>query len=136
MKKDIDKLFSESLHTYYFLLIVIVIIKLLGSDWFDIVETNTSLVMINNFISTFKLEHLWYFVTLYINVFIVISITTNKNDKHMKIYSIFVTIVAMIFQILKSKINIPLLFVICDGVYMFAFSIIYLIMSKIKIKII
>lgn len=69
MKKDIDKLFSESLHTYYFLLILIVIIKLLGSDWFDIIENNTTINMISSFVKYWRLENIWYGISLYINVY-------------------------------------------------------------------
>lgn len=133
MKKDLDKLFIRSIQTYYFLLLIIVIIKLLGGNYFEIVYTNKAVNMINNFITHWKLENIWYTFTLYINVYIVMSITTNTNNKHMKIYSIFITIVAMIFQLLKATINLPALFVIFDTIYMFLFSMIYLIYTKQKI---
>ena len=134
MKKDMDKLFSKSIETYYFLLVIIVIIKLLGGNYFDIVYTNKAINAINNFITYWRLENIWYAFTLYINVYIVMSVTTNTNDNKMKKYSILITMVAMIFQILKTKINIPPLFVLFDTIYMFVFSLLYLKISKKPIK--
>ena len=134
MKKDLDKLFSRSIETYYFLLLIVVIIKLLGGNYFEIVYTNKTINIINDFITYWRLENIWYAITLYINVYIVMSVTTNTNNKNMSIYSIFVTTIAMIFQILKSKIDLPLLFVIFDTVYMFIFSILYLLHDKQKIS--
>ena len=66
MKKNVDKLFCESINTYYFLLLIVVIIKLLGGNYFDIVQNNDTINMINNFITNWKLENVWYAITLYI----------------------------------------------------------------------
>lgn len=126
MKKDIDKLFSKSIQTYYFLLLIVVIIKVFGGDYFGIVYTNKTIKAINDFIMYWRLENIWYAITLYINVYIVMSITTNEDNKTIQKYSILITMVAMIFQILKTKINIPPLFVLFDTIYMFIFSLLYL----------
>lgn len=86
MKKDIDKLFSQSLQTYYFLLVIVVIIKLLGGNYFEIARDNQAINMINNFITYWRLENVWYAITLYIYSVIIIGITCNDNSNKMRIY--------------------------------------------------
>ena len=116
MKKDLDKLFSKSIQTYYFLLLIIVIIKLLGGNYFEIVYTNKTINMINNFITKWRLENVWYAITLYINVYITTAITCNDNSTKLKKFSILTTVFALFLQILKANINLPVLFVIIDFV--------------------
>lgn len=133
MKKDLDKLFSKSIQTYYFLLLIVVIIKLLGGNYFAIVYTNRTVNIINDFITTWKLENIWYAITLYVNVYITLSISCNDNSKRMKKFSIIALIIAIILQFLKANINLPVLFVCIDMLYLFVLSLIYLkIFSKIK----
>ncbi len=134
MKKNVDKLFYESINTYYFLLLIVVIIKLLGGNYFDIVQNNDTINMINNFIANWKLENVWYAITLYINVYITISITCNDNSKKMNKYCLFCLIFAIILQLLKSNINLPVIFVIIDMIYLFLLSICYMVINKIKIN--
>lgn len=133
MKKDLDKLFSKSIQTYYFLLLIVVIIKLLGGNYFAIVYTNRTVNIINDFITTWKLENIWYAITLYVNVYITLSISCNDNSKRMKKFSIIALIIAIILQFLKANINLPVLFVCIDMLCLFVLSLIYLkIFSKIK----
>lgn len=138
MKKDLDKLFSKSIETYYFLLLIVVIIKLLGGNYFAIVYTNRTVNIINDFITTWKLENIWYAITLYVNVYITLSISCNDNSKRMKKFSIIALIIAVILQILKASINLPVLFVCVDMIYLFILSLIYLKLyskiTKINIK--
>ena len=133
MKKDLDKLFSKSIQTYYFLLLIIVIIKLLGGNYFEIVYTNKTINIINDFIIKWKLENIWYAITLYINVYITTAITCNDNSTKLKKFSILTTVFALFLQILKANINLPVLFVIIDFVYLFVFSLIYMKINKKKI---
>ena len=135
MKKDLDKLFGRSIETYYFLLLIVVIIKLLGGNYFEIVYTNRTINMINDFITYWKLENVWYAITLYVNVYITLSITCNDNTKRMKKFSFIGLVIAIILQILKANINLPPLFVCVDMLYLFILSIIYLkLFSKITKK--
>ena len=135
VKKDLDKLFGRSIETYYFLLLIVVIIKLLGGNYFEIVYTNRTINMINDFITYWKLENVWYAITLYVNVYITLSITCNDNTKRMKKFSFIGLVIAIILQILKANINLPPLFVCVDMLYLFILSIIYLkLFSKITKK--
>lgn len=130
MKKDMDKLFSKSITTYYFLLLIVVIIKLLGGNYFEIINTNRTINIIDNFITTYKLENIWYAITLYINVYITSSITCNDNSIKLKKYSILTMIVAIVIQLLKANINLPILFVVIDFIYLLLFSLLYLKITK------
>ena len=126
MKKDLDKLFSRSIETYYFLLLIVVIIKLLGGNYFEIVYTNRTINMINDFITYWRLENVWYAITLYVNVYITLSITCNDNTKRMKKFSLIGLVIAVVLQFLKTSINLPTLFVCIDMLYLFLLALIYL----------
>ena len=125
MKKDLDKLFSKSIETYYFLLLIVVIIKLLGGNYFEIVYTNKAINTINNFIMYWKLENVWYAITLYIYAVVIIGITTNDNSKRLKLYCLKCLPFFIFMQILKTKINMPNIFAFIDLLYLLLFSIIY-----------
>ena len=99
MKKDLDKLFSKSIQTYYFLLLIVVIIKLLGGNHFAIVYTNRTVNIINDFITTWKLENIWYAITLYVNFYIILTISCNKNDKSIYKYCFLSLPIVIVFQI-------------------------------------
>lgn len=128
MKKDLDKLFSKSIQTYYFLLLIIVIIKLLGGNYFEIVYTNKTINIINDFIMKWKLENIWYAITLYVNVYIVISITCNDNSKRLKIYNLLCMPFVIFLQTMKLKIGV--IGIVTDFLYMFVLSVIYLKITK------
>lgn len=134
MKKDVDKLLSQTLSTYYFLLVIVFIMKLLGSKYFELALDNYAVNMICDFITKFKLENVWYCITLYVNTYIMISITCSDNSRSMKKFNIFVLIIALILQFLKQTYNIPILFVIIDFIYLLLFSIIHLKLNKKKIE--
>ena len=125
MKKDLDKLFSRSIETYYFLLLIVVIIKLLGGNYFAIVYTNRTINMINDFITYWRLENVWYAITLYIYSIIIIGVTTKDNSKRLKMYCLKLLPFFVVIQLLKSNINLPLLFVIFDFSYLLLFSYLY-----------
>lgn len=133
MRKDIDKLFIKSIETYLFLLVLVMIIKLLGGNYFNITLNNKSIMMIDEFITSYNLENIWYSFTLFINVYITLSITCNDNSKKMKKYSLFGLVIAIILQQLKTIYDIPILFVMIDFCYLFLLSIIYMKINKKKI---
>lgn len=132
MKKDLDKLFSKSIQTYYFLLLIVVIIKLLGGNYFAIVYTNKTVNIINDFITTWKLENIWYAITLYVNFYIILTISCNKNDKSIYKYCFLSLPIVIVFQIIKG--NIGFLGAIFEYIYLPIFAIVYLKINKIKIN--
>ena len=128
MKKDLDKLFSKSIQTYYFLLLIIVIIKLLGGNYFEIIYTNKTINMINNFITKWRLENVWYAITLYIYTVIIIGITSNDNSKKMKIYCLCCMPIIILLQ--YSKNYTGAIGGIIDFCYLFILAWVYNIINK------
>ena len=123
MKKDLDKLFSKSIQTYYFLLVIIVIIKLLGGNYFEIVYTNKTINIINDFIMKWKLENVWYAITLYVYTIITISITCNDNSKKMKVFCLCCMPVIIALQFTKNYTGA--IGGIIDFCYLFVLAVIY-----------
>ena len=130
MKKDLDKILSSTLKTYFIILIGIVVVKLFGFDYFGLDTSNEIIIMIDNFIKTFHLELVWYAITLYIYQYVIFSITCVDNSKTMKLYTLYTLPIAIIIQLLKTQINAPYLFAIIDLLWLFMFSILYIKMVK------
>lgn len=134
MKKDLDRLLSRTLFTYGTVLFVVFALKLFGLDYFNLDTNNKIINQINDFIMYWRLENIWYAITLYLNCYIVMSITTNDNSKSMKKFTLYLMPFFLLFQYLKTHNNIPYIFVILDLLYMFILSICYIkIVKKDKI---
>lgn len=126
IKKDLDMILYRTLLTYGIILISTFILKLFGFDYFNLDMNNEVVLMINNFVSTYHLEYIWYAVTLYINAFCIISMTTNIGDDKMKKDILFMLPLFLFMQYLKNTINMPWLFIIVDFVYLFILSMLYI----------
>lgn len=126
IKKDLDMILYRTLLTYGIILISTFILKLFGFYYFNLDMNNEVVLMINNFVSTYHLEYIWYAVTLYINAFCIISMTTNIGDDKMKKDILFMLPLFLFMQYLKNTINMPWLFVIVDFVYLFILSMLYI----------
>lgn len=126
MKKDLDKILSSTLKTYFIILIGIVVVKLFGFDYFGLDTSNEIIIMIDNFIKTFHLELVWYAITLYIYQYVIFSITCVDNSKAMKLYTLYTLPIAITIQIAKTNINCPYLFTIIDLLWLFMFSMLYI----------
>lgn len=136
MKKDMDKILSSTLKTYFIILIGIFIVKLFGVDYFGLDTRNEIIVWIDNFINRFHLEMVWYGITLYIYQYIIFSITCVDNSKKMKIYTLCTLPIAIILQIIKSNVNNIPLFSVIDLLWLFMFSMLYIkIIKRDKIEI-
>lgn len=126
MRKDLDKILSSTLKTYFIILIGIFVVKLFGLDYFGLDTRNEIIVWIDDFINRFHLEMVWYGITLYIYQYIIFSITCVDNSKKMKIYTLCTLPIAIILQIIKSNVNNIPLFTIIDLLWLFMFSMIYI----------
>lgn len=126
MKKDLDKILSSTLKTYFIILIGIFIIKLFGIDYFGLNTRNEIIVWIDDFINRFHLEMVWYGITLYIYQYVIFSITCVDNSKKMKIYTLCTLPIAIILQIIKSNVNNIPLFSVIDLLWLFMFSMLYI----------
>ena len=107
MFKDYDKYLSASLRVYLFVLVIIFIMKLIGLDYFGIDVNNKTLAQLGSFIINNKIDYIWYFITIYFNTYIMISISINKFDTKCKYYSLIFTIINYINgYTIKNTINI------------------------------
>lgn len=130
MRKDLDKILSSTLKTYFIILIGIFIVKLFGVDYFGLDTRNEIIVWIDNFINKFHLEMVWYGITLYIYTYIILSISCVDNSRGMKIFTLCILPPCLLIQQLKTIINIPMLFIFTDLLWLFMLSIIYIKLIK------
>ena len=124
-KSNINDFLTKTLSVYTLLLFIIVILKLVGLDYFGIDVNNPILLKIDQFCYKFNLTNIIYIITLYINVFVIYSITLKENSKELKLYLILVILFYIIIKIIENKyINIPIA-VIVEFVYMYVMLKIY-----------
>lgn len=126
MKKDLNKILYSTLKTYFIVLIGIFILKLCGLDYFGLDTDNEIILMIDKFISYFKLETVWYGITLYIYTYIILSISCVDNSKKMQIFTLAILPLCLGIQYMKSIINAPYLFAFTDILWLFMFSLVYI----------
>lgn len=126
MKKDLDKILSSTLKTYFIILIGIFIVKLFGVDYFGLDTRNEIIIWIDNFINRFHLEMVWYGITLYIYTYIILSISCVDNSKRMKIFTLCILPLCLVIQQLKTIINCTPLFTITDLLWLFMSALIYI----------
>lgn len=131
MFKDYDKYLSTSLKLYSFVLLFVVILKIVGFDYFGMDLSDPALLNLNDFIMKYHLENVWYAISLYINVYIVISITTNDNSRKLKLYTLCCMPIVGLLQYFKTG---SLITIIVDYFYVLILSFIYLKICKRKIK--
>lgn len=126
MKKDIDKLLSRTLFTYFTILFVIFILKMFGLNYFGLDTGNKLVNKINDFILYWRLENVWYAITLYINGLIIMSITCNDNSKKMKLFVLGCMPLFIIVQTIRKYFNGNVIFVLIDLLYLFILSLCYI----------
>ena len=122
MFKDYDKYLSTSLKVYLFVLIIVFIMKLAGLDYFGLEMDNPVLLNLNDFIMKYHLENVWYAISIYFNIYIVISISTNDNSKKLKLFVLCCMPFIIFYQIIKNN---HFIFIIIELLYMLVMVIIY-----------
>lgn len=129
MTENIKRILTRTMITYTFLLFIIFILKIVGFDWFGIDLNNPVILKLNDIILKYGLENVWYSFTLYINYYIVLSITCNDNSNNMKKYCLITLPICIFIQYIKDS---SLLFLIIDIIYFLILGLIY---KKFKFKI-
>lgn len=105
MFKDYDKYLSTSLKVYLFVLIVILIIKLVGLDYFGLDINNSNILYLDKLINQHLiLNNIIYFIPLSLNHYIVLSISLNDKTKKMKIYNCLLLPIFYVLQGLKLRL--------------------------------
>ena len=128
MKNDLDKLLSRTLFTYFTILFVVFILKMFGLNYFGLNTENRVIVMINDFISYWRLENIWYAITLYINTYIILAVTCNDDSNKMKAFTLATMPFDIGIQYAKrySVLKHSPIFVLSDLLYLFILSLCYI----------
>ena len=126
MEKDIDKILSRTLLTYFSILFVVFALKLFGIDYFGLNTDNGIIHSINDFIKYWRLESLWYMITLFINTYIILAISCNDNSRNMLKFTLITMLLNMSIQILKTMVDLPYMFVFTDLLYLFILALCYI----------
>lgn len=122
MKENINKILSRTIITYTFLLFLIFILKIVGFNYFGLDMNNPMILKLNDIILKYGLENVWYAITLYINLVIIISITCNDNSKKIKVYCLCVLPICIMVQIIKSN---NIIFNLVDYIYLLILAMTY-----------
>ena len=126
MEKDIDKLLSRTLFTYFIILFAVFALKLFGINYFGLNMDNKIINSINSFIMYWRLEQVWYSFTLFVNTFIILAITCNDKSKKMIMFSLATMPLNIGIRFLKQTFDLPFLFVFTDLLYLFILAICYI----------
>lgn len=124
--KDIEKLMSRTLITYFIILIGIFILKICGLDYFGLDTGNKIIVGINDFISKYHLQMVWSGITLMIYQIVILSISCIDNSKQMTKYAIFTTPTSIFIQYFRHIIFNPIMFIFVDLLWLFMLSMVYI----------
>lgn len=108
MFKDYGKYLFASLKVYLFVLVIIVILKLLGLDYFGIDVNNGTLIKISNYLSNTHWGDLYCFITLYLQLYFMLCIALNKMKlfKETLIETILLYGIQIILNVFYSLNNI------------------------------
>ena len=125
MFKDYDKYLSKSLKVYLFVLVCVFIMKIVGLDYFGLDLNNPTVIKVNNLFLKYKLDNVWYLFTLYIYIYTLISMSSDNNNKKMKIYCIFVTILSLLSLIYIKPLLNQLFICLYDIIFIVLFVLIF-----------
>ena len=130
MFKDYNKYLRESLKVYTFVLAIIVILKLIGFDYFGLDVNNNIMLQINTIFTKYKIVYVWYFINLYIQFYLYLGLVCNERKHY--VVSLIATMLnitsqLIIFNIFKEP---NLIYYFINFGIMFAFP--YIVNKKVK----
>lgn len=105
MFKDYEKYLSTTLKVYLFVLVMIIIMKLVGLDYFGIDINNPIINKVSNICLKWKFDTLWYSFSLFLQLYFYLRIVS--ANKKCSIYSIVGTSLLLIVQLLITYFHIP-----------------------------
>lgn len=130
MFKDYDKYLSVSLKVYLILLVFIFILKIVGLDYFGLDMNNSLVLMIDSFVFKYKLENIYYFITLYIFTIFIIGLVFKRNDKEIKLLALIYTIIGILIKIIENKVGLTYVNCVIDFMYL----LFMILLTNIKLK--
>ena len=124
MFKDYDKYLSTSLKVYIFVLVLILIMKLVGIDYFGLDLNNATILKIDDFCVKYKLYYLYVVVVCYFTSYLIVSFTLNDNSKKLKIFMLITLPITLAIKYCGFYIN-SVIFVILQIFYLYILICIY-----------
>ena len=125
MFKDYQKFLRATIKVYAFVLLLIVILKIVGLDYFGIDVNNPIMLKINRLILKYNLEKVYYSLTIYFYVYMFVSISNLDNSKKAKIYSILFAFIAIFMKVLENRIANTIIIFIMDFMFLLLTCLIY-----------
>lgn len=131
MFKDYDKYLSTSIKVYLFVLVCVLIMKMVGLDYFGLDVNNSSIMKIEEILIKYQIIRDILHITMFMfNHYIVLSFTFNDNSKRMVIYNILLTPLFAVLQ--HYKLVFGNYSIIAEIIYFIIVCIIYNIKQKKK----
>jgi len=103
MFKDYDKYLSTSLKVYLFVLVIIFIMKMVGLDYFGLDVNNLFFVKINKIISSNHIGDIYYFTTIYLQLYFYLCLVCKKNKLYK--HALIGAIINFSFQIAATTLK-------------------------------
>lgn len=125
MKENLNKFLSKTLILYYFLLVIIVIMKLIGFEWFALDTDNEVLITINDIFVKYHLTDVYMMISLYIQGYIIFALTLKDNSKKLMKVSILPTILVIFSQFFLNYLDFESIYPIINILIMIVFIKIY-----------
>lgn len=125
--KDFKKYLTTSLQVYLFVLVFIVILKIVGINYFGLDLNNKIIIRIDKFLNKYHILNLWYLFSYYIYTGLIVNISSKKQFKKIIILGIScISLLILIF--IKPYLN-SLEITILDFIYLY---VVILILNKFK----
>lgn len=105
MKKDFSKICIRTILTYFVIILMICLLRIFDVNIFGIKYDNNLLNVFSDFVGKYKLENIWYSITLYIYTYMILSISCKDNSKKMKNYAFVVTLIGIPFKFFTNTIS-------------------------------
>ena len=125
MKRDFRKICIRTILTYFIIIFLICLLKIVNIDYFGIKYDNEVINTFSNFVVKYNLENIWYSITLYFYTYMILSISCKDNSRKMKLYSFFVTLIAIPYKFMVNTIPIKLVRSILEIIFLIIPTIIY-----------
>lgn len=121
---DFSKLLSQTLCTYVSLFLLVIVMKIVGLDYFGIDSNNTTIGIINNFLIKYNLIYIVQFLILWFQLYAYIYITDPKC-KINKFKIMILAVINIIIQLILHKFNLLFLYPIINIIILIATCIIF-----------
>lgn len=125
MSKNFNKACIRTILTYFVIIFMICLLKVINIDYFGVKYDNNLINAFSDFVVSHKLENVWYSITLYIYTYFILSISCKDNSKKMKIYALIITLIGIPFKFFTNTIPNLLICSIVEILFLIIPPIIY-----------